>query len=41
MATGFANVGNFGGESLGNAMLKAETKQKTRNFVNLWLGFLR
>lgn len=30
MATGFANVGNFAGESLGNAMLKAETKAKRR-----------
>ena len=30
MATGFANVCNFGGESLGNAMLKAETKAKRR-----------
>lgn len=30
MATGFANVGNFAGEHLGNAMLKAETKAKRR-----------
>ena len=30
MATGFANVGNFGGDHLGNAMLKAETKAKRR-----------